>query len=74
MRKGRLKGPLVLVQAQTLNLLANLRRAIGLSMLFITHDLTVVRRLSDRTAVMYLGRIVEVPPSAATANAHRLQR
>jgi oligopeptide/dipeptide ABC transporter ATP-binding protein len=49
----------VSVQAQVLNLFEELRRDLGLTYLFITHDLAVVRRLSDRIAVLYLGRVVE---------------
>jgi oligopeptide/dipeptide ABC transporter ATP-binding protein len=61
----------VSIQAQIVNLLLELRRDGGLTMLFISHDLSVVRHLCDRIAVMYLGRIVELGPAGAVHGAPR---
>jgi peptide/nickel transport system ATP-binding protein len=54
----------VMVQAQVLKLLKSLQRELGLAMLFITHDLSVLVEVSDRLAIMYAGQIVEEGPSA----------
>jgi oligopeptide/dipeptide ABC transporter ATP-binding protein len=53
----------VSVQAQVINLLKDLQSSMGLTMLFIAHDLSMVRYVSDRMAVMYLGTVVELGPA-----------
>lgn len=59
----------VSIQAQIINLLAKLSREMNLTLLFIAHDLSVVKHISDRIAVMYLGKIVEIGPASAVFEA-----
>ena len=54
----------VSIQAQVINLFMDLRKAFDLTYLFISHDLGVVRHISDRVVIMYLGRIIEIAPTA----------
>jgi len=58
----------VSVQAQIINLLKELQQSLGLTYLFIGHDLNVVRHISDRVGVMYLGKLVEIAPSEELFN------
>ncbi|BBH16321.1 ABC transporter ATP-binding protein [Nocardioides baekrokdamisoli] len=66
----------VSIQAQVINLLQDLQKEFGLTYLFISHDLSVVQHISDRIAVMYLGRVIETGPSETifSASAHPYTR
>ncbi|TAM86800.1 MAG: ATP-binding cassette domain-containing protein [Candidimonas sp.] len=59
----------VSIQAQIVNLLIDLQKQLGLTLLFIAHDLAVVEHISDRIAVMYLGKLVEIGPSREVCRA-----
>ena len=58
----------VVVQAQIINLMKRLKKKLGLSMIFITHDLSILAEISDRVAIMYAGKIVEIGPSEKIYN------
>src|SRR5690606_5454574 len=58
----------VSIQSQIINLIADLQKRLNLAIIFISHDLSVIRHVSDRIAVMYLGRVVEIGPSEEIMN------
>ena len=60
----------VSIQAQVVNMLEDLQREFGLTYLFIAHDLSMVRHISDRIGVMYLGKLMELGPSEEIYNHH----
>ncbi|AXG56657.1 ABC transporter ATP-binding protein [Streptomyces lincolnensis] len=64
----------VSVRAQILNLLLDLKERLGLALVFVSHDIRTVRRMSDRVITMYLGRIVEESPAAEAAARHPYTR
>ncbi len=61
----------VSIQAQIINLLIELKEHLNLTMLFISHDLSIIKYISDRVAVMYLGEIVEISPKDEFFNNHK---